>query len=124
MALTQAERQKRWRENNPEKVKAYSTTQNQKGKERRLVNKKTVMTHYGNGNCACVKCGESRLACLSIDHIHGNGAEDRRNLGMKNQSSERFYSYLIRMDFPSGYQTLCMNCQWVKRFENNEHNRW
>ncbi len=82
----------------------------------RVAGKLEVLTHYGNGKCACVKCGESRLACLSIDHINGRGKEDRgKRLGIA------FYRHLRRNNYPSGYQTLCMNCQFVKRIENNEY---
>lgn len=76
-----------------------------------------VLTHYGNGKCACVTCGESRLACLSIDHINGNG-----NLQLKElrKAGVNFYRWLRKNNYPKGYQTLCMNCQWVKRAFNNE----
>lgn len=87
--------------------------------KRRAKLKISVLTYYGNGKCACVRCGESRTACLSIDHIDGNGAEERRN-DLKGKS---LYSYLHKRGFPLGYQTLCMNCQWVKRFENNEQKK-
>jgi len=29
----------------------------------------------------------------------------------------RFYYWLRRQGYPEGYQTLCMNCQWIKRSE-------
>ena len=82
--------------------------------------KAVALTHYGNGKCACVRCGESRLACLSIDHINGGGGKHRS--GLKLRSSKAFYRWLIVSDYPQGFQTLCMNCQFVKRFERNEHN--
>jgi len=78
-----------------------------------------VLTYYGNGKCACTMCGYDNLAALSIDHINGNGCEHRRTLGNYNAGG-RFYSWLKRGGFPTGYQTLCMNCQWVKRIENME----
>ena len=80
--------------------------------------KRKVLAHYGKGMCACVICGESRLACLSIDHIDGKGAEHRRRMGY--HLGCHFYRWLRRQDYPEGYQTLCMNCQWVKRDENRE----
>ncbi len=79
--------------------------------------KRLVLTHYGNGKLACVKCGESRLACLSIDHINAIGAKGRRGI----IGGTNFYAWLIKNNYPLGYQTLCMNCQWVKRYENSEH---
>ena len=71
-----------------------------------------VMTHYGNGKQACVNCGENRLACLSIDHINNNGAKHRRE---ESRVKNDFYPWLKEHKFPKGYQTLCMNCQWIKR---------
>ena len=81
--------------------------------ERRKID---VLKHYGQGRCACVKCGESRLACLSIDHIDGGGCRQRQITGSGNQ----LYLWLRKNDYPAGYQTLCMNCQYVKRYEENE----
>jgi len=66
---------------------------------------------------ACVRCGESRLACLSIDHANGGGVAHKKEI------NKNFYLWLIQNDFPDGYQTLCMNCQWVKKTENNENPR-
>lgn len=84
--------------------------------------KQVVLTHYGKGRCACVICGESRLACLSLDHMAGNGKQESKLLG--HGGGANFYSYLRRIDYPGGYQTLCMNCQWVKRFTNTEYGNW
>ena len=64
-----------------------------------------------NGRLACVMCGESRLACLSIDHIDGGGVSHRKEL---NAYGYRFYKRLKKDNYPKGYQTLCMNCQFVK----------
>lgn len=79
--------------------------------------KAEVLTHYGNGKLACVVCGEDRLPCLSIDHINGDGMKELRRLKRRGNS---FYLYLRYHKFPEGYQTLCMNCQWVKRYMNKE----
>lgn len=85
------------------------------GKQReavlRVEIKTEVLTHYGKGRLACVMCGESRLACLSIDHIKGGGHKHRSKLG---KEGYKFYTWLKKEDFPKGYQTLCMNCQFVK----------
>ena len=32
-----------------------------------------------------------------------------------------FYLWLKRNNFPEGFQTLCMNCQWLKKEENREY---
>jgi hypothetical protein len=78
-------------------------------------NKVTVLTHYGkDGKLACVRCGFDDIRALSIDHINGGGLRHIRSLNC------HIYVWLIRNNFPSGFQTLCMNCQWVKRAENGE----
>ena len=73
--------------------------------------KERILTHCGNGQLSCVRCGELRMPCLSIDHINNNGAEHRRQVG----SGVHFYHWLEKSDYPEGYQTLCMNCQFIKK---------
>lgn len=81
-----------------------------------------ALTHYGNGRCACVGCGESRLACLTLDHINGHGNQERKKYG-----SSRFGSNLCRFlkkqGYPSGFQTLCMNCQFCKVVLDQSHSK-
>lgn len=79
----------------------------------------SVLAHYNNGIVRCFRCGESRLACLSIDHIKGGGAKHRKELGVK--SGFNFYYWLRAHGYPEGYQTLCMNCQFIKRVEAQEY---
>ena len=97
----------------------HKEEQKVRAKKYNLAVKREVLTHYSDGKCACVRCGESRLACLSIDHIDGNGTRHRRN---NNLSGVKIYLWLRKNDYPEGYQTLCMNCQFVKRVENEEYN--
>ncbi|MAF43076.1 MAG: hypothetical protein CMI54_02750 [Parcubacteria group bacterium] len=80
--------------------------------------KRRVLTHYGKGKLACVGCGFDDIRALSIDHIDGGGNQDRKR---KAKGGANFYCWLSKKKYPKGYQTLCMNCQWVKRFENKEH---
>ena len=82
--------------------------------------KKEVLTYYGNGYCKCITCGETRLSCLSLDHINGGGTQHRLHTGCTGYG---MYMWLKKQNFPSGYQTLCMNCQFIKRFENNENKK-
>lgn len=74
--------------------------------------KNTVLTFYGNGEARCILCGESRIECLSIDHINGGGNKQRIETKM---IGPRFYKWLINSKFPDEYRTLCMNCQFVER---------
>lgn len=99
----------------------YRQRQIELGRQLREALKLEVLTHYGEDGCACVRCGESRLACLSIDHINGNGTKHRQSImnGI-DVGGTSFYAWLKKNSFPKGYQTLCMNCQWIKRIEQNE----
>jgi len=82
--------------------------------------KSEVLTHYGNGKLACVKCGyDKHLAALSLDHVNSSGAEHRRIVGTG--GGRPFYVWLKNNGFPEGYQTLCMNCQFIKKFEDREY---
>lgn len=87
-----------------------------------------VLEHYGGGKVACIKCGEARIACLSIDHINGGGSKHKESIRTdaraKGISGSAFYGWLIAQNFPGGYQTLCMNCQFIKRMENHEVRKW
>jgi hypothetical protein len=74
--------------------------------------RRKVLTHYGN---RCARCGFTDQRALSIDHVEGGGAEHRRNL-----KSNDICAWLMRNNFPPGFQILCMNCQWIKRHENQE----
>ncbi len=71
-----------------------------------------VLAHYGNGMLVCVVCGENSLPCLSIDHVAGGGKKHRRQASIRGNN---IYGWLRKQGFPSGYQTLCMNCQFIKR---------
>ena len=62
----------------------------------------------------CVRCGITDTRCLQVDHINGGGCAERRaaNSPIGNKVLKN----------PSKYQLLCANCNWIKRFENHEHN--
>lgn len=79
--------------------------------------KREVLTYYGNGKCACVRCRQQELACLSIDHIDGRKTYCRGG----SATGQTLYLWLKNNGYPEGYQTLCMNCQFIKREEVHEH---
>lgn len=62
------------------------------------------------GPCAC--CGESTPEFLSLDHINGNGAEERK----KGKSGMMILSALRRAGWPeeskNEYRLLCFNCNF------------
>lgn len=97
---------------NRERILNRNRVYNQKLKEE-------ILTYYNNKlSPECVVCGEKRTQCLLIDHIKGDGYIQRR-VGSPSAGSH-FYRWLKKQGFPEGYQTLCMNCQWIKKFANKE----
>lgn len=95
-------------------------------REKRLASKKRgsravkseVLTYYGNGKLACVKCGFNDMRALTLDHIKGGG-EQKRKKG--EGCGVTLYYFLRKRNYPEGYQTLCANCQFIKRVENHEY---
>lgn len=84
-------------------------------KRRNMRHREMVISHYSPKKC-CTSCGFSDMRALSIDHINGDGANHRRELKGKS-----FYKWLIDNKYPRGFQVLCMNCQFIKRHEQNEY---
>lgn len=94
---------------NIQSIEYYKTHPEQyakSGRKYRMKIKFNILSHYG-GECAC--CGETRWEFLTIDHINGNGTEHRKVVGQ----GTKFYRWLIKNNFPSDYQVLCMNCNWA-----------
>lgn len=65
----------------------------------------------------CVKCGYRDLRALQLDHINGDGCKDN-----KNRKNSNYYTNLLKNpgEVFLKYQILCANCNWVKRYENQE----
>ena len=116
----------KWRENKRDNQKRFRQTEAGKVRNResqkRFLNriKVLVLTHYGNGKLKCVMCGFKDIRTLTIDHIKGGGGKHKRGL---NLGAKSLYKWLIANNYPEGFQTLCMNCQWIKRYTNNEWGR-
>jgi hypothetical protein len=92
--------EKAYYEKNKESRKAYARVH----RERLWIEARSFF-----GPCAC--CGESRLEFLTLDHIHGNGKEDR----LKNHRDGTGILTKLRYDgWPENakkeYRLLCFNC--------------
>lgn len=99
------EANKRYRDKNETWHKTY----------RRELRKKTLDA-YG-GKCVC--CGEHRWQFLTIDHPKGDGQKDREP---HRRIVGQFYGWLRKQGYPQGYyQVLCMNCNWVRRYDVCPH---
>jgi predicted restriction endonuclease len=94
---------KNWRTNHKELCAQYSYEANQRIK-------KKIFDYYGH-KCTC--CGETEEAFLTLDHINGGGTKHRKEIGF---GTKPLYMWLIKHNFPPEFQTLCMNCQFGKRY--------
>lgn len=92
----------------PEEVAAIRAAESAKSKRDQDRCKEQVFEAYGGYTCKC--CGETEPMFLSIDHIHNDGATERK-AGLYRGSGTAFYKWLRKSGFPLGYQVLCMNCQ-------------
>jgi hypothetical protein len=100
-----------WREyHKTEKYKGYSKNY---ARELRL----KAVAKLG-GKCSNPEChtpgGETDWRCLQIDHINGGGTKELREI-----KSRAVYRRVIQ-GYP-GYQLLCSNCNWIKRYEKHEY---
>lgn len=64
----------------------------------------------------CIRCRESDIRVLQIDHVNGGGTKERK--------LNHNYSKKLILKNPDNYQLLCSNCNWIKRVENNEHKKY
>jgi len=86
----------------------------QKARNRRIKIKLKVLQHYSQSPypfCSC--CNEKHWEFLEIDHINNDGAKHRKELGL-NKGGTQFFRWLIKNNFPEGFQVLCRNCNWAK----------
>ena len=81
--------------------------------------KKVVFMHYSNNKMECARCGYNNIDALCLDHINDNGHYERTVLNAGRGSN--FYQWLKNRGFPSGYQVLCHNCNYLKELERRKN---
>ena len=79
-------------------------------KERLKKIRRQVISYYSNSKNECACCGEKIFEFLCIDHINGNGAKHRKEDG----TASNICVWLIKHNYPKGFQVLCRNCNWGK----------
>jgi hypothetical protein len=110
--LTKEAKRKKERYNNDPEYKLHIKM---KDKQRRDNLKFTVLTYYSNEYAqapSCVDCAMMDIRCLSIDHIYGGGTKHRKIVG----AGHKFYQWLKKNKYPDGYDTVCMNCNFIRRY--------
>jgi hypothetical protein len=79
--------------------------------EKTLSLKLEVLAHYcADGEIACACCGEDWPIYLGIDHMNGQGAKHRKEVGR----GAVLHRWLRKNGYPNGYQVLCFNCNFAK----------
>jgi hypothetical protein len=115
-----------WKKDNPEQFKKSNLkstlkyhqknkakVRNDTNKWRRNKNQKyrnIALQHYGH-KCSC--CNENRNEFLCFDHINGDGAKHRKEINGKYLGMGH---WLVKNNFPDGFQCLCHNCNLAKGF--------
>jgi hypothetical protein len=85
-----------------------------------------VIAHLGGRcvgeNCAWVNEDGSRgctdWRCLQIDHIRGGGRQERI-IYTRSRGTGAYYTDVMK-DKTGKYQLLCANCNWIKKYVNDE----
>lgn len=104
--------QKEYDQKHREGIRAYRLDYNQRHlsrlgvREMRRLEQVRVLMHYSNptGTPICNNCGEQDMTVLCIDHISGGGSKHEKE---RNSPLSR---WLIKNNYPSGFQVLCANC--------------
>lgn len=74
-----------------------------------------VLAYYSPSSPPCCACCGTRED-LTIDHINGGGNEHRKEIGVA-----FFPAWLVKENFPPGYQVLCRKCNTSKGDSENCH---
>ena len=73
--------------------------------------RKAIVEKFGG---KCVGCGFTDWRALQIDHLKGNGAEERRLHG-PHYAQRRILNLPIK-EIEDEYQLLCANCNRIKEY--------
>jgi len=96
----------KWAKKNRQKVNLY---QKNVYKNKRL----EVIKLLGG---KCKKCGYKDWRALQVDHVNGGGVKE-----LKKISRPTYYSQILNSAETGKFQLLCANCNWIKKYENNEY---
>ena len=73
----------------------------------------------GTPHCQCPGCKVQIIEFLNIDHVRGDGAKHRRDMGVRRVQGQRIGGraiiyWLRENNYPKGFQVLCANCNKAK----------
>lgn len=95
--------------------KKYRLLNKDKLNEQRRQKRLRTLEVMGN---KCIRCGFDDIRALQIDHINGGGAEEIRTWKYKGNYNMNVIKSFLNAELK--YQLLCANCNWIKKYENNE----
>lgn len=67
----------------------------------------------------CLKCNFSDWRALQVDHVNGKGNQERKSRGHSPSTLYRRVAESVQNNLCL-FQLLCANCNWIKRYTNNE----
>lgn len=70
-----------------------------------------ILEKYGS---KCGRCGFDDYRVLQIDHVNGGGKNEHGMI------AKTIYYKKVLNDKSGNYQILCANCNWIKKYEENE----
>lgn len=86
----------------------------------RVLLRDEVLSHYGGTPPRCAICNESRIEVLDLDHVDGDGKEDRKT----SQLRVTFYKRVRDDGFPEKFRVLCRNCNWIAHLKLHKQGRY
>ena len=69
-----------------------------------------IIKYYSNGVMVCGCCGESIVEFLTIEHTFGKKTNNKNY----NSDGYHLYSWIVKKDYPNGFEILCYNCNCAK----------
>ena len=93
-----------------ERNRQYNREHQEEQREFRATQRKDVIERYGGKPPKCACCGETIYEFLCIDHVNNDGAKHRKEIGGHSRTNE----WLIKHNYPDGFQVLCYNCNMAK----------
>ena len=97
--------------------KSYYGNLEREREKRRDYNKRNRIEIVRMFGGECQRCGYKDWRALQIDHVDGGGSKERR---MLSHNLTAVFWKKEKEKNPKKYQLLCANCNWIKRYENNE----
>jgi hypothetical protein len=118
-------RSKKWRLEHPEQARCLSRS----SYKNRTKKYKHLIFSFFNYRCSNPNCPIPRdkldTRALQIDHVNGGAYKEGRRINSKPEEYPKYlqivYESLLKKE--GKYQVLCVYCNWLKRYTNNElHN--